>query len=108
MRSIAALVLLVLVAAVGVVVVHELTRSMPPEPIAPIKLEPAVQGGEAAEDDEPTRRQRRARGRDGSNGFAAQPAQRSEPDDSGAPDTPPPQIEVLPPDDTESDDGGDG
>jgi hypothetical protein len=106
-RSIAALVLLVLVAAAGFAGVRELTRPQPTEPIAPIILDPGVQAGEAAEDDEGSRRQRRRGEGDGEGGFSPPSPQTAEPGGAEGPDTPPPQIEVpTPPADGSDDDGG--
>ena len=109
-RSLAAVVLLLVVAAAGVAVVRELTRPVPEEPISPIHLNPnsGVQAGESVEDDDPSRRQRGRRDRDRQGGFAPPSTQSSEPDAREAPDTPPPQIEVpTPPSgDVDDDDGG--
>ena len=109
-RSLAAVVLLLLVAVAGVVVVRELTRPVPEQPIPPINVDPTpgVQAGEPVEDDEGSRKQRRKRDREPEGGFEPPSAATPEPDARDAPDTPPPQIEVPPaaPSDTD-DDGGD-
>jgi hypothetical protein len=110
-RSLAAVVLLMLVAVAGVAVVRELTRPVPEEQIPPINIEPkpGVQAGEPVEDDEGSRKQKRKRDREREGGFEPPSAATPEPDARGAPDTPPPQIEVPPaaPSGDADDDGGD-
>ena len=110
-RSLAAVVLLLLVAAAGFVVVRELTRPAPAEPIAPITIDPdrGVQAGEAGEDDEGRASSGASATRDREGGFAPPSAATPEPGARGrarhaaAPDRGPP---AAPGGDTD-DDGGD-
>lgn len=119
-RYVAAVLLLTLIAAGGVVVVRELTSPTPLQAVPPIDIDAqsGAQAGEAAEDETGDRRQRRRRdaSRDAFSAGAGSPSAGQE---GGAPDTPPPQqtaepnqLEVapLPPagDDGDTDDGGDG